>query len=198
MLPNPQQPFQDQAGYRSHRSPRPAGRGMVSSPVHHGSDPYLLEDAGVLSGCHSTPWEAPPLPSNLRASGQHYQLSAKKHHKPGTARMGAHLLSPPMGDEPFQEGQSHLEMYHCANFNFRDFAPTLQKSESSEEDWNSASTNFFCGTCLSPTEQNLTYSMPPKKWLDSPNMGSNTYTLLSLGSGHGLETLPQKSHSCLQ
>lgn len=122
VLPNPQQPFQDQAGYRSHRSPRPAGRGMVSSPVHHGSDPYLLEDAGVLSGCHSTSWEAPPLPSNLRASGQHYQLSAKKQHKPGRARMGAHLLSPPMGDEPFQEGQSHLEMYHYANFNFRDFA----------------------------------------------------------------------------
>lgn len=66
-----------------------------------------------------------------------------------------------MEDEPFQEGQSHLEMCQYANFNFRDLTPTLQKSESSEEDWNSASTNFFCGIYLSPTEQNRTYSMPP-------------------------------------
>lgn len=152
VLPNPQQPFQHQAG---HRSPRPAGRGLVSSPVHQGSDPHPLEDAGVLRGCHSTSWEAPPLPSNLRASRQHYQLSAKEQvlhsqHRPGTARMGALLLSPPMGDEPFQEGQSHLEMYHYANFNFRDLAHALQKSESSEEDSNSASTNFFCGTYHPP------------------------------------------------
>lgn len=134
VLPNPQQPFQDQPRYRSHRSPRPAGRGLVSSPVHQGSDPYPLEDAGVLTGCHSTSWEAPPLPSNLRASRQHYQLPVKEQvlhsrHRPGTARMGALLLSPPMEDKPFQGGQSHLEMYHYANFNFRDLAPTLQKSE---------------------------------------------------------------------
>lgn len=63
--------------------------------------------------------------------------------------MGALLLSPPMGDEPLQEGQSHLEMYHYANFNFRDLTPTLQKSELSEEDWNSASSNF-CGSYHPP------------------------------------------------
>lgn len=71
----------------------------MSSPVHQGSDPHPLEDAGVLRGCHSTSWEAPPLSSNLRAS--HYQLSVKEQvlhsqHRPGTARMGALLLSPPM------------------------------------------------------------------------------------------------------
>lgn len=106
-------------------------------------------------------WEAPPLPSNLRASGQHYQLSAKKQHKPGTARMGALLLIPSMGDEPFQEGKSHLEMYHYANFNFRDFAPTLQKSESSEEDWSSASTNF-CGTYHPLNRTKHTLCPPPQ------------------------------------
>lgn len=73
----------------------------------------------MLGGCHSTSLEAPPLPSNLRAS-QHYNIT---NSRPGSGSCthrtnlgyleeGELLLSPAMEDEPCQEGQSYLEMYH--------------------------------------------------------------------------------------
>lgn len=72
----------------------------------------------MLSGCHSTSREAPPLPqisepqSSFTNSESESEGVLHPQDQPGTPRRGELLLSPPMEDKPCQEGQNYLEMYH--------------------------------------------------------------------------------------